>query len=216
MFVGHLSLALIAKRAEPRVSLGWYVAAVTALDLLWPIFLLAGLEQVRVAPGAMAFTPLVFESYPWSHSLVMAVAWGLLLAGLARGAGVTPRAVRLLPWLVVSHWILDFITHAPDLALAPGLAPRFGLGLWNSLTGTYIVEGGLWLAGIAVFLTVQPRLSRTGRIAFWSMTAITTAMWASGPFGPLPPDARSLAWFALVGWITVPWAILADRRVTAA
>jgi hypothetical protein len=216
MFVGHLSLALAAKRAEPRASLGWYVAAVTALDLLWPIFLLAGLEQVRIAPGAMAFTPLVFESYPWSHSLVMAVAWGLLLAGLVRGAGVTPRAMRLLPWLVVSHWILDFITHAPDLPLAPGLAARFGLGLWNSLTGTYVVEGGMWLAGIAVFLGVQPRLSRTGLVAFWSMTAITTVMWAAGPFGPVPPDVRSLAGFALVGWIVVPWAILADRRVTAA
>lgn len=216
MFVGHLSLALAAKRAEPRASLGWYVAAVTALDLLWPVFLLAGREQVRIVPGAMAFTPLVFESYPWSHSLAMAIVWGLLLAGLARSAGVPARAGRLIGWLVVSHWVLDLITHAPDLQLAPGVAARFGLGLWHSLTGTYVVEGGMWLAGIALFLGVRPRLRPAGQVAFWSLTVITTLMWAAGPFGPVPPDVRSLAMFALVGWIMVPWAILADRRAAAA
>ena len=50
MFVGHLSVALVAKRIRPGPSLGWYVAAVMALDLLWPLFLLAGVERVGIVP----------------------------------------------------------------------------------------------------------------------------------------------------------------------
>jgi membrane-bound metal-dependent hydrolase YbcI (DUF457 family) len=111
MFVGHLAVAFAAKRAAESVSLGWLIAAVTALDLLWPLFLLAGLEQVRIVPGATAFTPLVFDSYPWSHSLVMAVVWGLALAALARWRGVSRNALWLIGALVVSHWVLDFLSH---------------------------------------------------------------------------------------------------------
>ena len=84
MFVGHLAVALGAKRNAPKVNLAWLVAAVTALDLVWPILLLAGVERVRIEPGATAFNPLVFESYPWSHSLVMSLAWGVALYAIAR------------------------------------------------------------------------------------------------------------------------------------
>ena len=69
MFVGHLAVALGAKRAAPRVPLAVLVAAAFALDLLWPLMLLAGIESVRIDPGNTAFTPLAFDHYPWSHSL---------------------------------------------------------------------------------------------------------------------------------------------------
>jgi hypothetical protein len=61
MFVGHFALALGSKREAPTVSLGWFIAAVTALDLVWPIFVLAGIERVSVVPGATAINPLVFD-----------------------------------------------------------------------------------------------------------------------------------------------------------
>ena len=32
MFVGHLAVALVAKRAAPTVNLGWLMAGVTALE----------------------------------------------------------------------------------------------------------------------------------------------------------------------------------------
>ena len=128
MFVGHLAVALVAKRGAPAVNLGWLMAGVTALDLIWPVFVLAGVEHVRIEPGATAFTPLVFDSYPWSHSLVMAPIWGLALVAAARWRHVTAPA-WLLVALVVSHWFLDFASHAPDLPLWPGPSPRLGLGL---------------------------------------------------------------------------------------
>ena len=213
MFVGHLAVALGAKRAAPAVNLGWLMAGVTALDLLWPLFLLAGIEQVSVVPGATAFNPLVFDSYPWSHSLVMACVWGLVLAGLGRWRTPVPVG-GLLFALVVSHWVLDFASHAPDMPLWPGASsPKLGLGLWYSIPATLIVEGAMWVAGIWLFLRTRGRWTTAAKIWFWSLVVICTAMWASGPWGPLPPSGKALGVFSLIGWLLVPWAALSDRRV---
>jgi hypothetical protein len=210
MFVGHLAVALAAKRSAPATNLGWLMAGVTALDLLWPIFLLAGLEHVSIVPGATAFNSFVFDSYPWSHSLVMSALWGLVLVGLARWRGVSASAILLVA-LVVSHWVLDYVTHMPDLPLWPGASPRFGLGLWKSLPATFIVEGALWIIGIVVYLRTRPLVRRGPRIAFWSLIVVTTLMWIASPWSPPPPSAQSVAWFGLIGWIVLPWAAMADR-----
>src|SRR5580704_6715491 len=101
-----------------------------ALDLLWPLFLLAGWEQVRIDPGNTAFTPLDFVSYPYSHSLAMSVVWGILFALLYWGATRYVAGAVVIGFGVVSHWILDFVTHRPDLPLYPGGTARVGLGLW--------------------------------------------------------------------------------------
>jgi hypothetical protein len=212
MFVGHLALGLAAKRVAPTMSLGWLIAGVTTLDLLWPLFLLAGLEHVTIAPGATAFTPFIFDHYPWTHSLLMSVVWGIGLAGLARTFG-RPGHARLLMLLVVSHWVLDFASHAPDMPLWPGESPKFGLGLWRSIPATFLLEGGMWIAGIAVYLRspIRSTGARAPRAAFWALIVVCTLLWAMGPFGPPPPTVRALALFALAGWIIVPWASFADR-----
>lgn len=209
MFVGHLAVALAAKRQEPRINVGWYMAGVCALDLVWPLFVLAGIEHVRILQGATAFTPLVFDSYPWSHSLVMACVWGLGLAILARRR--TPVAAGgLLFALVVSHWVLDFASYAPDMPLWPGSSPKFGLGLWYSIPLTLIVEGAMWATGIWIFLRVAPPRTIGTRVAFWSFVIVCTAIWASGPWGPPPPSERVLGYFALIVWLILPWAAAAD------
>ena len=212
MFVGHLAVAFIGKRAAPSVSLGWHMAAVTALDLIWPFLLLAGVETVTIQRRATAFTPLVFDSYPWSHSLVMSVFWAAVLYGLARWRGASKQAARVLGILVVSHWVLDFVSHAPDMPLWPGSSPRFGLGLWNSIPATLVVEGLLWVAGITVYLKLRRPLRWQGVLAFWSFVAVCTLMWIAGPWSPPPPSVRSLAWFGLIGWLVIPWSDWADRH----
>lgn len=211
MFVGHLAVALASKKYEPDVNVAWFVAGVTALDLLWPLFLLTGLEQVSIVPGATAFTPLVFDSYPWSHSLVMTAIWSLLLVTIARFAKVPSSAWTLLAMCVVSHWFLDAITHAPDMPLWPGDSPKIGLSLWNSIPATYVVEGAMWLVGITIYVKTMSQRGRRPGLAFWSFIIVTTVMWAMGPYSPIPPDTRSVAWFGLIGWIVLPWSALADR-----
>ena len=211
MFVGHMAVAIAAKRLTRKTSLGWLIGAATAADLLWPFLLLAGTERVRIEPGATAFTPLVFESYPWSHSLIMLVLWGLLLGALARWRGVDSRGMWIVAALVVSHWVLDVVTHAPDMPLWPGASPKFGLGLWNSIPATLVIEGALWIACLTLFVRAFRPRNWVGALAFWSLVVISTVMWASGPWSTPPASVRALGYFALLGWIIVPWAIWADR-----
>jgi hypothetical protein len=211
MFVGHMALAFAGKRVNPRISLGWLIAAATAADLLWPVFLLAGIEHARIVPRATASTPLVFDSYPWSHSLLMLVLWGFALGMVTRWRAADARTLWLIVALVVSHWVLDFVTHAPDMPFWPGASPRVGLGLWNSIPGTFIVEGALWVACLTMYLRGRRARHWMGRVALWSLVGISTVMWASGPWSAPPPSEQALAWFALIGWLIVPWAVWADR-----
>jgi len=208
VFLGHIAVGLAGKRAAPTVSLATWLASVQLLDLLWPIFLLAGLEHVRIAPGITRFTPLDFYDYPITHSLVGSVGWAAIFAGgwmLSRKNG---RVALLLAAGVVSHWVLDAISHRPDVPVLPG-GPYVGLGLWNSVPATLAVE----LTMFAVGLTLYVRGGGAGRrrVSFWLMMAFLTIVYFGAAFGPPPPDARTLAWSALSIWLLVPWAWQADR-----
>jgi hypothetical protein len=211
VFVGQLSLALASKRIAPEANLGWFMAGVTMLDLVWPVFVLTGIESVRIVPGATAFTPFVFEYYPWSHSLLMAAIWGVVLAVIARLRRVAAASV-LLVVLVMSHWLLDYITHAPDMPLWPGTSPRLGLGLWNSIPMTLAIEGAMWVTGIVMYLRLPGVRSAGRQVAFWLLVGLTTVMWVSGPWWPPPPSAQALGWLGLIGWSIIPWSAWADRR----
>jgi hypothetical protein len=168
---------------------------------------------VAIVPGVTAFNPLDFTSYPWSHSLLMVTAWGVA-AGLGYFLWARDRTGAVVVGLLaVSHWVLDWITHRPDLQLWPGGAARVGLGLWNSVAGTMLVEGGMFVAGIVVFLNcTQPR-DKIGRYALASLLLVLAAFYVADRFGPPPPSEHALGWFALVaGWLPAGWAAWADRH----
>jgi len=147
LFIGHYAVGLAAKRFAPRTSLGVLIAAPILLDLLWPIFILTGLEQVRIDPGNTRFTPLDFVSYPISHSLVAAIAWATLFA-VFYFIYNRYQAGAVLIWIgVVSHWLLDVVTHRPDMPLYAG-GPQLGLGLWNRPAATIAVEAAMYAGGV--------------------------------------------------------------------
>jgi hypothetical protein len=211
VFVGHLAVALAAKKAEPKLRLPALVAATYGLDLLWPIFLLFGLETVRVDPGATPFTPLDFVNYPWSHSLLLALVWGALAGSLASMAG-TVRMGVILGAVVVSHWVLDFVSHRPDMPLWPG-GPLVGLGLWYSIPATIVVEGALLAIGLALYVLAAPARDRIGHLALWSFVLVTSAIWLSGPFSPPPPSVQAIAAVGAAGGIVfVLWAWWIERH----
>lgn len=211
MFAGHLSVALAAKVAEPKASLGALVAASYGIDLLWPILLLTGTESVSIEPGATAFTPLSFDAYPWSHSLAMVFLWGALAWGLARALGRVSRVGLVIGAVVVSHWVLDFVTHRPDLPLWPG-GPLVGLGLWNSLPGTFLVEGALFAGAVILYARRFPPRDGLGRAGLAALVALVALIWASGPFSPPPPNEMAIAIVGL-GLSIVPfWAWRIERH----
>jgi membrane-bound metal-dependent hydrolase YbcI (DUF457 family) len=212
MFIGHFAAAMAAKRAAPRVSLGWLVAAAQLPDLLWPALLLAGVERARIAPGDTAFTPLAFEHYPWSHSLLTVALWGGVLAGVHWWRrGPFGAGAPVLAGVVVSHWVLDWVTHRRDLPLVPGAGPRLGLGLWHSVAATLGVELLLLAAGVALYArTTRPR-DRTGRWAFVGLVAFLLVIQAANAFGP-PPNIAAVAVGGFAIWLLVWWAAWADRH----
>jgi hypothetical protein len=191
--------------------LGALVFAAQFADLLWPILLLAGVERVRIVPGLLAASPFDFTRYPVSHSLVTEVGFGALVALICFVMHRNARGALLLGSLVPTHWVLDFIAHRPDLPIYPG-GPRYGLGMWNSIPLTIVVEYLLFAAGIAIYLSVTRAKSATGKWAFWSLVVLLGVLYPAALFGPPPPNVHALALSALAIWITVPWAAWADRH----
>ena len=223
MFIGHFALGYAAKRWAPDLSLGVLFAAPVFADLLWPLLVALGVEHVRIAPGITASTPLEFISYPYSHSLLALIVWGTLcgaLAGVvaARASAHTAatsrvrRAFVVIFALVVSHWLLDVVTHIPDMPLYPG-GPKFGLGLWNSVVGTLAVETLLFAIGVWIYArTTKPR-DATGKWAFVGITAFLFIGFAVNANGTPPPSIAALWMMALgLGALTLWLAWFADAH----
>jgi hypothetical protein len=209
LFIGHFAAAYAAKRAAPSTSLGTLFAAAQLPDVLWPVFLMAGVEHAEIAPGDTAFTPLRFDSYPISHSLVTVVAWGALFGAVHFWRRRRKRDAAVLAALVVSHWLLDFVSHRPDMPLWPG-GPKLGLGLWNHVGATVGVEllmfaFGLWLARDAT----RP-LDRVGSRGFSCLALVLLLLYAANLAAPPPPSMAAVAWaglllvplfLGLAGWV---------------
>lgn len=212
MFIGHFALGFAAKRAAPRTSLAALIAAASFIDILWPAFVLLGLETVRIDPGNTAFTALDFVSYPWTHSLAMVIGWGVVFALAYRALGGDRRGAWILGALVVSHWVLDWISHRPDLPLAPGTAPRVGLGLWRSIPATLAVEGLLFVAGVAIYVATTRALNRKGTIGLWVFVAFLLLAYA-GNVGKPPPSITAVTAAGLgVVALLIPWIWWFDRN----
>lgn len=212
MLVGHIAVGLAAKRITPRVSLGTTVLAALLPDLLWCIFLLAGIERVELKPGRGAVNYLVASDIAFSHSLLMGAVWGALLAGAYFLVRHYARGAWILFAAVMSHWLLDFVSHRPDMALSPGIHQRFGLGLWNSVAATLAVEGGMWLLAIIMYTRATRAKSRTEVYAFWIVVILLTMAWLSNITGPPPPSARTMAASSLIFFSSImAWAYWINR-----
>ncbi len=213
MFLGHYGLAFAAKRVSRDTSLGTLTFAAQWLDELWPILLLAGVEQVRIAPGFLPASDLDFVNYPISHSLLTAIGWSVVI-GLAYFAiRRRPRAAWLVGALVLSHWVLDVIVHTSDLPLYPG-GPRVGLGAWRSVPLTLALEAIFYGGGLIVYLRTTRAKDAIGRWGLWALVAVQVGIYAAGDKGAPPPDVRTLALSALVLWLFIPWAGWVDHHRT--
>ncbi len=188
MFIGHFAMGLVASRVEKRLALGTALLASQLPDAIWPYLLLTGAETVSIVPGDTAMTPLRFDSYPWSHSLLMVTVAGLALAGLYRALGGAARAAAFVAALAVSHWFLDFLTHRPDMPVSPWSELKLGLGMWNSVPLTVVVET-LMFAGAVAFYARGRRMGK----GFWVLIATLGATYVGNVVGPPPPGVTPVA-----------------------
>jgi hypothetical protein len=202
MFLGHPAVALGCKRIAPETSLGTLMAAAIFLDLLWPLLLIAKIEHVAIVPGITKVTPLDFYDYPISHSFLTTCIWGLLFGAVYLFVRKNVRAALVVAFLVVSHWILDFVVHRADLPLFPiADSPKLGLGLWNSVVWTLVAELGLYAAGILIYVRTTRARDRVGSTGFWISIAFLLAIYVANLMSPPPPNAPAIAWVGLAGWL---------------
>jgi hypothetical protein len=158
---GHCAVGLAAKPLSPKVPLGVLLLAALTLDILAIAFGITGFES-----GA--------KGIPWSHGLLMSVLW----SGAAALAGArifqSARAGAVIGLVVLSHWLLDFVSHPipyssfswrswqwsfghplpPDLPLLFAGSPKVGLGLYNVISAVEAtaLELGMLLLGFAVYM----------------------------------------------------------------
>ena len=211
MFLGHYGVGFAAKRFAPNVSLGTLLFAAQLVDLVWPILLLAGVETVRIDPGNTAVTPLDFVAYPFTHSLAAGIGWGILLGLVYLAIRRSARGALVVGLVVASHWVLDFVSHRPDMPLFPG-GPLVGLGLWNSLPATLALELGALAVGIALYLATTRPLDRTGRWGLAGLVALLLGIYGGAIFGPPPPSDTAVAWIGLAGWLLPALGVWVDRH----
>jgi membrane-bound metal-dependent hydrolase YbcI (DUF457 family) len=212
MFVGHFAVAFAAKPVAPRVSLATLIVAAGLADILWIAFFVTDVEHVDIVPNLMKANSLDLVSIPFSHSLLMDAVWALLFGGAYFLARRDVRGAWIIAAAVLSHWVLDVVTHRPDMQLVPWMETRLGLGLWNSPIGTLIVEGALWLAAIAVYVRGTRSKGRAGRYGFWPMIAILTALWLASLRGDPPPSLSAMAGINTVLFMVVlAWAAWMNR-----
>ncbi len=210
MFIGHFAIGFAAKTAAPRVSLGTLFLAAQFIDLLWPTFLLMGLERVRIEPGATTVTPLVFEHYPWSHSLLAVLGWAALLAGLHFLLRRDRRSALILAGLVLSHWLLDLLVHRPDLPLWPWGGSVLGLRLWSSLLLTLALEVPLFMLGVWLYSRSTRALDGAGRWGLVGLVLFLFVVYAGNVLGSPPPSVEAIAWIGQLQWLLVLWAYWVD------
>ena len=215
MFIGHFAVGLAAKKISPRIKLGTLFLASQLIDLIWPLFILLGLEHVRVDPGNTAVVPLDFYNYPFTHSLAGVLFWAVILGLIFYFIRKVIKDSVLIGLLVISHWVLDLITHRPDLALAPGSDMFFGLGLWNSFNASLIAEFTIFVIGAILYLKITTAKDKTGVYAFWGLSIFLIAITLGNYYGPPPPDNSTvIGLVGMIQWLFIPWAYWIDRHRT--
>lgn len=215
MFIGHFAVGLGAKNMAPEINLGVLFIACQLLDLIWPVLVLAGIEVVSVDHLATKLTPLNFEHYPFSHSLLMTVVYSLLVSVLVGLIFKSKKVGITLGLVTFSHWILDFVTHRPDMPILLS-GQKVGLGLWNNIFLAVSIELLIFSAGIFFYLRSKTQMSKKRKIGFWSLITFLLVIYFANVFGPKPPlnaPSAMIAGPALAMWLIVLWGYLVDKKI---
>ncbi len=215
MFIGHFAFAFGAKKFAPQVSLGILFLACQLADIIWPNLVLLGIEKLEIVPGITVITPLKFLHYPYSHSLIALALWSAIFAvfyALLRRSGT--KAAIVIALLVLSHWVLDVLTHRPDMPITLSDSSVIGLGLWNYPVVAVPFELLLFGAGVWLYNLHTRALDRQGSIGFWALILFLLVVYAANLLGPPPPSPAAVAWSAQALWILVAWGFWIDHHRT--
>lgn len=213
MFIGHFGVGFAAKTAAKKPSLGTLFLAAQFLDLLWPILLILGIEKVEIGNSNNSFHTLNFVHYPFTHSLLAVIIWGVVLGLIYYFIKKDSKSAVWCGLLVVSHWFLDLLVHRPDLPLFPGSSsPMFGFDLWDSFYATVVIEVAIFLAGVYFYLKTTKPKNKTGSISLWALIIFLLLVYFMNVFGPAPDSVDSIGYVGLSQFLLVGWAYWIDSN----
>jgi hypothetical protein len=201
IFIGHWAPAMVAATHKDAPSLPVLFIAAQLVDWAFFLFLMFGIESMKVTPGISVMNPMDLYHMPYTHSLVGSAVWAAGFGALVFAISRSRTAALIAAAVVLSHWFLDLVVHIPDLTITGG-EPKLGLGLWNHPAiemplELFITLGALWLYARAAKPKTVPLLTLGG-----VMLLLQAVNW----FGPVEPEVTAgtslLALFAF-GLVTL-------------
>ncbi len=87
-----------------------------------------------------------------------------------------------------------------------------GLGLWDSVAGTLVVELAIFAGGVTLYAVSTRARNAAGRWAFVALVAFFLLVYVANVLGPPPPSSEAVGATALAMWLFVPWAWWIDRN----
>ncbi len=212
MFIGHWAPALFAATHKDAPSLPLLFIAAQLVDWAFFLFLIFGIEAMRVTPGLSAMNPMDLYHMPYTHSLVGSCIWAVGFGGLIYAVTRNRMAAVMAALVVLSHWFLDLLVHVPDLTVA-GNTPKLGLGLWNHPAIAMPLELALTFGALWFYASkAKPKA-----IPFFALVAIMLVLQAVNWFGPVEPEVTlgtSLLAFFAFGIVTLAswWAFRSTQH----
>jgi len=194
MFIGHFGLSLGAKKIAPQVSLGTMFIATQFVDILWPFFLISDVEHVAITPGYTKMNAFEFLHYPYTHSLLMGIVWGIVVGFVYWLIKKDKQGSIVVGLGVLSHWFLDLIVHVADLPWTPFGEAKVGFGLWNHVAITLVLEGIIFFAGLYFYTSVTKAKNKIGSWGLWSLVTLLILFTISSLVSP-PPTGSLMSMF---------------------
>jgi hypothetical protein len=200
LFTGHYSASFAGKATEKRLPLWLLFLAVQWIDVMWSVFVLMGIEKVRIVPGFTASNDLDLYYMPYTHSLLAVLCWSALAYGICQ---IVPpwRGIKtglILAAAVFSHWILDLIVHTPDMALY-GSVGKMGFGLWNHRAAAFALEMAVLFTGAALlYRTAAHKARLVGFVVFLAAVQVVNTF-----FFPPPKSDQAMAISAFVSYMVL-------------
>lgn len=206
MFIGHYAAAPLAA-STGTVKLWHAFLAAQFVDILWAVFLLLGIEKVRVVPGITQANSFDMHFMPYTHSLLFTAGWAIIAALTFKAFTRAPGwSGAVLIWLIVlSHWVGDVIVHIPDMTWYPG-SDKIGLGLWRKLWISLPLEFGLTLGALAYYVRKTKPASPRSKMWTAIFFVLLIALELVNTFGGTPKSTTQLALSAIAAFLLIAFA----------
>lgn len=204
MFIGHYSVAFVLKKAVPKTPFWSLLAGVQFVDILFMVFVMTGVEHMRLVPGFTQSNPFDLYFMPYTHSLAAAFFWGIAafcffyVSVPAESASIKRNAALAVGLSVISHYFLDLPVHTPDLPVLFDSGPKLGFGLWNHLWLTVGIETAVTLVAFVYYLRgSSPGEGFAGKRGMILYGVFFLILILANPFAPTPDNVYAFAIQAL-------------------